>query len=129
MNFTFPKKEKLTSLKIIDALYSKGNFSLYSHPFKISFIYTTQQDASCKVLLSVPKRNFKRAVDRNLIKRQIREIYRLNKQTLAHLLASKQKSIALSIAYIAKKELHYSEADLCFKKLIEQLCHEIEKDN
>jgi ribonuclease P protein component len=82
MKYHFPKQEKVISLKIIQALYSKGNHSIFVFPFKVSVVFVTEQLASCQVLITVPKRNFKKAVDRNRIKRQIREIYRLNKNVL-----------------------------------------------
>ena len=79
MNYSFPKQEKVISLKTIEALYSKGNYSVLIFPFKISMVFVAKQQSNCQVLITVPKRNFKKAVDRNRIKRQIREIYRLNK--------------------------------------------------
>ncbi len=129
MNFKFPKKEKVTSLKIINALYSKGNFSLYTFPFKVVFVFTDKSEVACQVLITVPKRNFKNAVSRNNIKRQIREVYRLNKNTLINTLHSKQKNIALAITYVAKKEVSFNDAQISLLKMLEQLHHEIEKNN
>lgn len=129
MNFKFPKKEKVTSLKIINALYSKGNFSLYTFPFKIIFVVTNELETPCQVLISVPKRNFKNAVDRNTIKRQIREVYRLNKNALIDTLISKQKNIALAITYVAKTEVTFNEAQVSLQKMLEQLRNEIEKNS
>lgn len=129
MNFKFPKKEKVTSLKIINALYSKGNFSLYTFPFKVVFVFTNESEAACQVLITVPKRNFKNAVSRNTIKRQIREIYRLNKKPLIDTLLSKQKNIALAITYVAKKEVPFNDAQISLQKMLEQLHNEIEKNN
>ncbi|MES2655404.1 MAG: ribonuclease P protein component [Bacteroidota bacterium] len=129
MNFKFPKKEKVTSLKIINALYSKGNFSLYTFPFKLVFVFTNEVDVPCQVLITVPKRNFKNAVSRNNIKRQIREVYRLNKNDLIDALVSKQKNIALAITFVAKKEVAFNEAQVSLQKMLEQLRNEIEKNS
>lgn len=75
---TFKKQEKLTSEKAIKELFAKGS-SFYLSPFKVLSIPQPLPNAPSQVLISVPARNFKRAVDRNKIKRRIREAYRLNK--------------------------------------------------
>jgi ribonuclease P protein component len=91
--YSFRKEERLSKEKDIQELFKKGS-SFYLYPFKI--ILRVNPDKSFlqhQVLISVPARNFKRAVDRNLLKRRIREAYRLNKAIISH----KQK---LMIAYI-----------------------------
>ena len=91
--FTFRKEERLSKEKNIQELFDKGS-SFYLFPFKVFFM--PNPDPACavhQVMISVSKRNFKRAVDRNLIKRRIREAYRLNKD----LLPARNK---LCIAYI-----------------------------
>jgi ribonuclease P protein component len=80
--FTFRKEEKLTKEKDIQELFDKGS-SFYLFPFKVFVLPNPQQDSPHhQVLISVSKKNFKRAVDRNLIKRRMRESYRLQKQSL-----------------------------------------------
>jgi ribonuclease P protein component len=110
IRYTFSKEERLCSKKVIQELFQKGSsFTLY--PFRI--IYTTsasEQAAWPQVLFSVPKRNFKRATDRNLIKRRCREAYRLHKYLLAnqaepvHL----HKVRELAIIYTAKEIISYN---------------------
>jgi ribonuclease P protein component len=129
MNYSFPKQEKVISLKIIEALYSKGNFSVFAFPFKVSMVFIAEQQANCQVLITVPKRNFKKAVDRNRIKRQIREIYRLNKHLLFNNIALQSKQIAISIAYISKTELDYKQAENSFQKVINLIVLHLEKDH
>lgn len=80
--FTFAKEERLKKEKDIQELFDKGS-SFYLFPFKVFFMAHPDQAATHhQVLISVSKRNFKRAVDRNLIKRRMREAYRLQKHEL-----------------------------------------------
>lgn len=80
--FKFPKKERLHSKKLIDALFSEGaSFRLY--PFVVKYMPNPLYDADChQILISVAKKRFKRAVDRNRVKRLVREAYRLHKHKL-----------------------------------------------
>lgn len=129
MNYSFPKQEKVNSLKIIEALYSKGNYSVLVFPFKVSMVFVAEQQANCQALITVPKRNFKKAVDRNRIKRQIREIYRLNKHLLLNNIALQSKQIAISIAYIGKTDLDYKQAENSLQKVINLIALHFEKDH
>jgi ribonuclease P protein component len=80
--FTFRKEERLKKENDIQELFSKGS-SFYLYPFKV--LTRAQEDnpkSVHKILVSVSKKNFKRAVDRNLLKRRIREAFRLQKAIL-----------------------------------------------
>jgi ribonuclease P protein component len=79
--FTFSKKERLSSEKDIQELFKKGS-SFYLFPFKILFLSCSASAGPHQVLISVSKKNFKTAPDRNRIKRRLREGYRLNKHIL-----------------------------------------------
>lgn len=82
LSFTFPKKEKLTGKKTIEELFKNGS-SFYLHPVKVKYIKESDPTIDYhRILFSVPKRSFKRAVDRNLLKRRMREAYRLNKTAI-----------------------------------------------
>lgn len=85
MKFTFSKSERLTHSKIIDSLFEKDSLVVeerFVYPFRVLYIrenpYVSDQ-ANPQILISVPKRKFSKAVDRNTLKRRIREAYRLNK--------------------------------------------------
>lgn len=77
MDVRFPKSEKLKKEKVIKQLFSKGK-SVYKYPFKLLWLpnAVAEEQTNPQVLVSVPKRAFKKAVDRNRIKRQIKEAYR-----------------------------------------------------
>jgi ribonuclease P protein component len=79
--FTFRKGERLSKEKHIQELFTKGS-SFYLYPFKVLVNGPKADEKFHQVLISVSKRNFRRAVDRNRIKRLIREAYRLNKELL-----------------------------------------------
>lgn len=81
--FVFPKEEKLTRDIWIKELFEKGS-SFHLYPFRVLYLPHPEKGAtSTQVLITVPARNHKRAVDRNLLKRRIREAYRLNKDLVA----------------------------------------------
>jgi ribonuclease P protein component len=117
--YTFTKEERLCNKKLIEQLYHNGS-SFLCYPFKVSWLTVTDvQLFPAQVLFSVSKKRYKRAVDRNLIKRRIREAYRLYKQQhLYSALQSLDKSIAFSIAFIGKE---ISDYDLVEKKMLKLL--------
>jgi ribonuclease P protein component len=112
--FTLKKSERLSQEKLIQELFDKGS-SFYLYPFKIFFIPSPA--TINKVMVTVPKSIFKRAVDRNTIKRRIREGYRLNKTRLLP-----DKFFSIAYIYTAKEILPSSfihqKIVLSFDKLI-----------
>jgi ribonuclease P protein component len=104
-SFTFTKAERLSKEKTIKELFEKGS-SFYLYPFKVIHIPNPDKSASVnQVLISVPSRQFKRAVDRNKIKRRIREAYRLQKAVLGN----KSEKAIFTFIYTAKEILPYAE--------------------
>jgi ribonuclease P protein component len=123
-NLTFKKEERLCSKKIIDKLFLSGE-SILSFPVKIVFLWVdVPSKYPAQVGFSVGKKSFKKAVDRNLIKRRMREAYRLNKNELYRGLNKKQ--LALFFIFIGKTIPEYHLVESAIKKGIKKILKEIE---
>ncbi|MDH5379972.1 MAG: ribonuclease P protein component [Cyclobacteriaceae bacterium] len=99
-SFTFQKNERLNGQKEIERLFKEGK-SLFKYPFKVYF-RTPNGLPHSRILISVSRRNFKNAVDRNLIKRRIREVYRQGE------FKASAKNYDLACVYIAKEIVSYN---------------------
>ncbi len=105
---TFPKSERLCSRKAIETLFAGGNRAFSAFPLRVVFRPITE--GPTQILVSVSKRHFKHAVDRNRTKRQIREAWRLNRDILFNALAANPQSPSLHLAFIwLSDELQPSE--------------------
>ena len=110
-NLSFPREEKLKSRKMISNIFSEGS-AVKSYPIRIQFLFHDLEDFSpCQMGVSVPKRSFKSAVDRNRIKRQIKEAYRLNKSKFLDNLKLKNKKIAMMVIFTSNKKLEYTQIE------------------
>ena len=117
MNFTYPNPEKLKSKTTIDALFSEGK-SVSKYPLRLVYVENTEANAEViKMGVSVSKKYFKKAVDRNYFKRILRETYRLNK---AILLENNDKNYAFMFFYQTKDRLSYTEIELKTKQLFQK---------
>ncbi len=106
MAFTYPKNEKLKSKNTIDLLFSEGK-SVSKYPLRLVFVENTlENEQLIKMGVSVSKKYFKHAVDRNYFKRVLRECYRLNKHILVDNL---EKPYAFMFFYQSKDRLTYQE--------------------
>lgn len=128
--YTFPGDERLKSTALINGLFTHGK-SCTSYPLKIFWDFTEPDDHSSPVRagFSVPKKNFKRAVDRNLIKRRLREAYRLNKYILYDLLTDEKRQLFFMILYLPKKIMDYNELQEGIRRLLDTLCHTLNENN
>jgi len=126
--YTFKKEERLCNKKLIDGLFHNGS-SFLCYPFKASWQFIDgPQPFPVQVLFAVSKKRFKRAVDRNAIKRRMREAYRLNKQQLLyHQLTVADKNIVLSLGYIGKEIAPYDFMEKKMLKVLAQLCNGVTK--
>ena len=115
---TLTKAERLSSKVQIDKLLETGK-SFHSGHFKIIWQETSEGSVPAQIVISVPKRLFKKAVDRNRLKRLTREAYRKNKNILYENLNNKK--ILLMLVYRAKKIVEYIEMEetiiIALKKL------------
>ena len=114
---SFQKRERMVSRKLIDTLFgacpakqgleSRGSQSMAVYPLRAVYMrkVRARDDAPVQVLVSVPKKHFKHAVDRNRIKRQVREAFRQHKQLLYEALAEQEQ---LLLAFIWLSDEHYS---------------------
>jgi ribonuclease P protein component len=115
-----PKSERLSSHKQIQNLFSGGK-TFAIHPFVVKYsIIQGQEAGNHQILVSVSKRNFKRAVDRNRIKRQIREAYRLNK----HIIAGLPDKYAIAYIYTFKEKLPYNSLEQKLSEALKRLREE-----
>ena len=106
MDFSYPKAEKLKSKKIIDRLFTEGK-SVGKYPLRLVYIpHDFEEDVPLQLGVSVSKKYFKNAVDRNYFKRVLRECYRLNKPALTHHLDTKY---CFMFFYQTKEKLSYEE--------------------
>jgi ribonuclease P protein component len=126
--YTFKKEERLCNKKLIDTLFHNGS-SFLCYPFKVSWLEADLPGTfPVQIVFAVPKRRFKRAVDRNLIKRHMREAYRLNKQQYLYgPLNIHGKKIIISLGYIGKELLVHALAEKKMIRLLKQLADEIAK--
>ena len=119
---TFSKEERLCSKKLLTELFTNGS-SFLVYPYRITWMAAEpEQIMPAQVVIGVSKKKFKRSVDRNLIKRKIKEAYRLNKSKLLYsYLISGDKKILLSLNYISKEILEYSIIDTKLKTVFATL--------
>ncbi len=125
MRFTFKKEERLYGHAALDNVYSKGRH-LHTDSIKIIFIEVPKSNyPPCRVVFSVPKRGFKKAVDRNLLKRRMREIYRNHKHLLYDHLNEKGKNIHIYMIYLSKQIAPFDELKEDVLKAIKTLVNKL----
>ena len=125
MKFTYNKKEKLKSEKLIAQLFAEGQ-SVVAFPLRLVYLPTTFDDnAKVKAGVSVSKRNFKKAVDRNRIKRLMRETYRLQKTDV---FSNSSTQYALMILYIGKEGTDFETINQKMKQIFDKFLRKTATD-
>ena len=131
--YNFTKQEKLKSRKLIELLFKKGN-SFLVFPVKVVYMKVEETiDSPIKIGVSASSKKFKKAVDRNRIKRVLKENYRLNKQPLHDFIANSNIQVAVFLMYIDKvlpaDNLLQRKMPLIIDKLIKALDENYSKAN
>jgi ribonuclease P protein component len=113
--FSFSKSERISEKKIIDNLFSSGKkFSVY--PFDVRFLNQDENsDSISKVLITVSSSKIKSAVKRNLLKRRIKESYRINKNIIYN------KLLMIVFVYVSEEIFTFSVIDKAIKKILKKL--------
>lgn len=116
----FTKAERLSSKKEITALFNEGKSFAISHIRIVYRFLPKQEERPNAILVSVPKKYFKHAVDRNLLKRRIREAYRLNKGLLQNMPAR----VEFMLLYQKRRIATFAEIEEIVKKALERILAE-----
>lgn len=124
--FSFSKSERLKSKKLIEATFAAGQkFKAWPLVAK-SMEAELPDDVRCQTLVSVSKRSFKRAVDRNRIKRLMREAWRLHKHTAYAALQKHEKQRALVLIYVGKELPTFEGMQASMQTLIAKMIEALE---
>ena len=124
--YTLPKKERLSSRILIERLFSGGSKSLPAFPLRIVYMPVENESyPPATILISVPKKRFKHAVQRNRIKRQIREAYRKNKDILLEPLKTSERKVALAFIWLDNELYESARVEAKVKKLLHLVAERI----
>ena len=123
---TLGKKERLKSRKQIEQLFSEGK-KIVVTPFRVFYLYKEGIKGSLQFGVGVSSKNFKKSVDRNKIKRVVREAYRLQKLLLQNKLEEKKGEMNLFIIYTGTELPEYAEAEKKIKIVLDKLTVLIDK--
>ena len=125
MRHTLGKEDKLKSKKAIELLFAEGN-RVKSHPFQLIFLQKEHTSTfPIKIGFSVPKRLIKLAVNRNRVKRLMREVYRKNKEQFSKNI---EEQYICMLIYTSKKEIKYDNLELSIRKVCNNFLTKIAQD-
>ena len=124
--FTLGKEERLKSNLAIQELLKRGK-AVSRFPLKIYWDFSPDpnQKYPVRAAITVPKRKFRRAVDRNLMKRRLKEAYRLNKYMLYDKLDQHQQKIQLIILLLSDEFIPYDQLEKKMREILRQLVNKL----
>lgn len=126
MNFGLPKNERLHSKKLIKELFDKGS-SFFLYPFKVLILEAPKNfQETHQVLFSVSKKKIKKATDRNLIKRRMREAYRLNKPVI---LANVRTKKLIGLIYVSSEIATFQVIEKKIIKILSKIAETQQSSN
>ncbi len=129
MDFSLGKEHKLCSTKIIDDVFDSG-VHIKSYPFVAKFKeMVLPKDVSFQLVFSAPKRTFRKATERNRIKRLCKEAFRLQKNDLDAYLKSQNKQLAIFLVYTPREELGIQLLERRTEKLIKKIISQLESND
>ncbi len=124
-SLTFSKRERIVSRKLIERLFSQGSsHSTSAYPLRIVYMETERAEVPVKMMVSVSKRHFKRAVKRNRVKRQVREAYRHHKQLLIERVRE-DKSLAVAFIWLSDELFDSRQVDRSVRRLLEKVAERV----
>lgn len=127
--FTLKKEERLCSQKVLGELFTSGE-SFLVYPLKVVFLKTeSPQPFPVQAAFAVSKRNFKRAVKRNLLKRRMREAYRLNKPAFCNELAGIELHIAAMFIFIGKDIVEFATIEKSMILALKKIMSKVKENN
>lgn len=119
--YTLSKEERLSWKRYIDLLFAEGQ-SFVAFPLRVVYLPVEEENlAPVSIMVSVPKKKFRRAVKRNLIKRQVRETYRVRKYDLIDPLTEKNKRMLVAFLYLDKEIHPFSDMEKAMTKALNVL--------
>lgn len=121
--FTLSKEERICSKKLINELFTGNGRSMTAFPLRVVFMKRTIVDdhPRAAMLVSVPKRYFKHAVDRNRVKRQVREAFRRNKSIITQNLTDDHEAVAMAFVWLTDEKFPSSEVENRMVRLLTRI--------
>lgn len=126
MSYSFGKLERLKGKKTVSVIFDGPKDSVSSFPFRAFFRISFADNSKAQFGVSVPKKKFKRAVDRNQIKRLVKEVIRLNKSSLNEVLEERQATIKVMMVCSANEMPNYSIVEIKIKEILKRLVKEVQ---